>query len=62
MGVKYINIFLIRLILSIILAIIINQLFFKGIHVYKISLLAGIMLVLAYLFEHAKKKGKSDGE
>ena len=60
MGMKYINIFLIRFILSIVLAIVISLLFLNGIHIYKTTLLAVVMLVLAYLLERAKKREKSE--
>ncbi|MFC1532516.1 hypothetical protein ACFL7M_03995 [Thermodesulfobacteriota bacterium] len=55
---KYFYIFLLRLALSIILASVICMFFFKGIEMTKISLLAGIMLLLAYLFENVKKRDK----
>jgi len=53
---KYLYIFLFRFILSSIIAYIINLLFFIGINLLKISLLAGIMLVLVYILEYTRKR------
>lgn len=52
------SVFLIRLVVSIILAFLISRLFFQGASMYKILGLAAIMLVLAYLFEFTKRKGR----
>lgn len=52
------SVFLIRLGVSIILAFLISRLFFQGASMYKILGLAAIMLVLAYLFEFTKRKGR----
>jgi len=45
------------------MAYIINLLFFNRINLLKVSLLAGIMLVLAYMFEKTRKRdrGEVDG-
>ena len=61
--IKYFYIFLLRLLLSFIMAYIINLLFFNRINLLKVSLLAGIMLVLAYMFEKTRKRdrGEVDG-
>ena len=48
--------FLIHLILSIIIAYVVGLFFFKGAQLIKIMGLAGVMLVLAYLFEYTKKQ------
>jgi len=42
------------------MAYIINLLFFNGINLLKISLLAGIMLVLAYIFEYTRKRDRRE--
>ena len=57
-GMKYLYTFLLRLVLSIILAYIISIFFFKGLHPLRTSLLAAVMLVLAYLFEYTKKRNR----
>ncbi len=54
--------FLLRLVLSILFSCVISILFFKEIRIFKTSLLAGIMLVLAYLFEFKKKRDRKDTE
>ncbi len=50
--------FFLRLVLSIILALLIGRAFFKGDFLLKVIALAGVMLVLAYLFEYTRKKEK----
>jgi uncharacterized protein YacL len=55
---KHIITFILRLILSVLLAVIISWLFFKGIQPLKTAILAIIMLILAYLFEYTKKRDK----
>jgi uncharacterized membrane protein YuzA (DUF378 family) len=52
------SVFVIRLVVSIIVAFLISRLFFQGASIYKICGLAAIMLVLAYLFEFTKRKDK----
>jgi uncharacterized membrane protein YcaP (DUF421 family) len=52
------RIFLLRLLISIIIASAISVFFFKGIQLFKTSLLILVMLALAYLFEYSKKKDK----
>ncbi|MBW2044560.1 MAG: hypothetical protein JRI96_06695 [Deltaproteobacteria bacterium] len=47
-----------RLILSILLALLIGRVFFRGDSIVKVIALAGVMLVLAYLFEYTQKRGK----
>jgi hypothetical protein len=49
---------LLRLTLSIVLAGIISQIFFKGIHAIKTPALAVIMFILAYLFEYTRKRDR----
>jgi hypothetical protein len=50
------SIFLIRLVVSVILAFLISRFFFQGASMVKILGLAAIMLILAYLFEFTKRK------
>lgn len=52
------SVFLIRLVVSIILAFLIGRLFFQGASMYKIFGLAAIMLVLAYLFQFTRRKDR----
>ena len=52
------SIFLIRLVVSIIVAFLITRLFFQGASMVKILGLAAVMLILAYLFEFTKRKDK----
>jgi uncharacterized membrane protein YuzA (DUF378 family) len=52
------SVFIIRLVVSIILAFLIGRLFFQGASVYKILGLAAIMLVLAYLFQFTRRKDR----
>lgn len=52
------SVFIIRLVVSIILAFLIGRLFFHGASVYKILGLAAIMLVLAYLFQFTRRKDR----
>jgi uncharacterized membrane protein len=56
MGAFYV--FIIRLVLSIMLAFLISRFFFHGRPMIKIFGLAAIMLALAYLFEYTKKKDR----
>ena len=56
-----VRIFALRLILSIVIAVVISLFFFEGIRLFKTSLLALIMLVLAYLFEYTKSRDRSRG-
>jgi maltodextrin utilization protein YvdJ len=53
---KTLHTFLVRLILSLIFAYIVGLVFFKGVQLIKVMGLAGVMLVLAYLFEYTKKR------
>ncbi|MGD8982852.1 MAG: hypothetical protein PVI53_02450 [Desulfobacteraceae bacterium] len=50
------SIFLIRMVVSIMLAFLISRFFFQGASMVKILGLAAIMLILAYLFEFTKRK------
>ena len=50
------SIFLIRMVVSIILAFLISRFFFQGASMVKVLGLAAIMLILAYLFEFTKRK------
>ena len=52
------SIFLIRLVVSIIVAFLISRLFFQGASMVKILGLAAVMLILAYLFEFTKRKDR----
>ncbi len=60
---RHVTTFILRLVLSVLLAGIISWLFFKSIQPLKTSILAIIMLILAYLFEYTKKRDgmKDDG-
>ena len=49
---------LLRLFLSIGLAILLGRIFFQGLPLIKIFALAGVMFALAYLFEYTKKKNR----
>ncbi|MGD8228235.1 MAG: hypothetical protein PVH82_03495 [Desulfobacteraceae bacterium] len=51
-------IFLIRLVVSLMLAFLISRLFFQGASVLKILGFAAIMLILAYLFEFTRRKDR----
>lgn len=53
---KYLYIFIIRLIVSAVIASLISLFFFQGIQVYKTSSLAAVLLAFAYLFEYVKKR------
>ena len=57
---KIFYIFLFRLILSFIMASIMSMFFFNGIHAFKTSLLAAVMIILAYLFEYTKKRDRNE--
>jgi hypothetical protein len=52
------SIFLIRLVVSVILAFLICRLFFQGASIVKILAFAAVMLILAYLFEFTKRKDR----
>jgi hypothetical protein len=49
---------LLRLFLSIGLAVLLGRIFFQGLPLIKILALAGVMFTLAYLFEYTKKKDR----
>ena len=49
---------LLRLFLSIGLAILFARIFFRGLPLIKTLALAGVMFALAYLFEYTKKKDR----
>ena len=55
-----IYIFFIRLILSAVFAAIISMFFFNGIRPLKTSILAAVMLLLAYVFEYTKKRDSQE--
>ncbi|KPK26524.1 MAG: hypothetical protein AMK69_11890 [Nitrospira bacterium SG8_3] len=52
------TIFLIRLVVSVILAFLISRFFFQGASLVKILGFAAIMLILAYLFEFTRRKDR----
>ena len=54
------TIFLIRLVVSVILAFLISRLFFQGASMVKILGFAAIMLILAYLFEFTRRKDRKE--
>ena len=54
------SVFLIRSVVSIVLAFLISRIFFQGASIYKILGLAVIMFALAYLFEYTKRKEKNE--
>jgi uncharacterized membrane protein len=53
--------FIVRVGLSILLAVMICRFFFKGTSVIKIFGLALIMLGLAYLFQYTRRKDRGEG-
>jgi FtsH-binding integral membrane protein len=53
------SIFLIRLVVSVVVAFLISRLFFQSASAPKILGLAGIMLILAYLFEFTRRKERN---
>jgi maltodextrin utilization protein YvdJ len=53
---KYFYIFIIRAIMSVVIASLISFFFFNGIQIIKTSLLAAVLLAIAYLFEYTKSK------
>ncbi|MFC1493779.1 hypothetical protein ACFL6W_00720 [Thermodesulfobacteriota bacterium] len=53
---KFVYILLIRMALSIVGASVISVFFFDGINYVKTPLLAGGLLILAYMFESSRKK------
>ena len=53
---KSLYILVIRIVISIGVASIISIFFFKGIHYMKTPLLAGALVILAYMFESSRKK------
>jgi len=55
------SIFGLRLIVSVILSLVISQLFFGDISIIRVGSLATAMLFFAYVFEYTKKRDKGDG-
>ena len=54
-------VFILRIILAILLASVIGRSFFENhMMVIKVGLLAGVMLVFAYLFEYTKKRDRGN--
>ncbi|MBW1774722.1 MAG: hypothetical protein JRJ51_10975 [Deltaproteobacteria bacterium] len=53
-------VFILRIILAILLAFVIGRFFFESMTVIKVGLLAGVMLVFAYLFEYTKKRDRGN--
>ena len=53
-------VFILRIILAILLAFVIGRFFFEQMTVIKVGLLAGVMLVFAYLFEYTKKRDRGN--
>ena len=49
---------LLRLLLSMGLALLLGHMFFQGLSLIKTVALAGVMFALAYLFEYTKKKDR----
>lgn len=47
---------LLRIILSLGMAFLLGRIFFQGMPIYKILVLAAVMFALAYLFEYTKRK------
>ena len=52
--------FLVRLVLSVLLAFIIIHFFFPGKSMLGVLSLAGIMLALAYLFQYTRKRDRGE--
>jgi len=57
---KSLYVFMIRLVLSVLLAFFISHFFFQGKTMLGVLSLAGIMLALAYLFQHTRKRDKGE--
>ena len=53
-------VFILRIVLAILLAFVIGRFFFENMTVIKVGLLAGVMLVFAYLFEYTKKRDRGN--
>jgi hypothetical protein len=53
--------FVIRAILSVLLALVISRMFFESQEVYKVAGLAVALLGFAYLFEYTKKRDREGG-
>ena len=53
------SIFVVRLVVSVILAFLISRIFFQSASMPKILGLAAIMLILAYLFEFTRRKERN---
>ncbi len=58
---RHFNIFILRLILSIILSLVVSYLFFQDISFVRVGGLAGVLLGFAYLFEYTKKRDNGGG-
>jgi len=54
------SIFFMRLILSILIALLISRFFFQGTSIIKVLALAVVLFVLAYIFEYTKKRDKRE--
>jgi succinate-acetate transporter protein len=54
------EIFVIRLILSVLFALLACRVFFKGTPLIKVMGLAAILLGLAYLFEYIRRRGNEE--
>jgi ABC-type sulfate transport system permease component len=60
-GMSSLAVHLIRLILAILIAWLISRLFFPGVSVLKVIVLAAVLLGLAYLFEYTRKRDRGGG-
>ncbi|MBN2123098.1 MAG: hypothetical protein JW821_02290 [Deltaproteobacteria bacterium] len=54
-------VFLLRLVLAILLALLIGRIFFQGASIIKTAALAAALLGMAYLFEYTKKRDRGGG-
>jgi hypothetical protein len=55
------SILLMRAVLAVLLAYFLCRIFFEGASALRVSGLAAMMLVLAYLFEYTRRKGGTHG-
>ncbi|MBW1764707.1 MAG: hypothetical protein JRJ23_08210 [Deltaproteobacteria bacterium] len=56
---KYLYVFILRFVLSVVLAAVISRLFWGWLPLGRVLGFAAILLVLAYLFEYTREKDKS---
>ncbi|MGD8387939.1 MAG: hypothetical protein PVG49_12420 [Desulfobacteraceae bacterium] len=59
---KYGSVFLLRLLLSIVLAFVLARFFFGTLSIVRVGALAAALLGFAYLFEYTKKRDRGNGD